>query len=128
MLSFIMEYEFRRNSLDGTLFAEFSMEHAILGRFFAERLGNDIEQCNNIIKQIEIIRANKQNDWLMHSRDLALLIDSEQVRVFAIAIDFDEDFELEESMSMYDSESEAYCGLEDFETALKSWMEFILKR
>ena len=123
-----MEYEFRRNSLDGTLFAEFSMEHAILGRFFAERLGSNIEQCHHIMKQIEVIRANKQNDWMMQSHDLALAIDSEQVRVFAIAIDFDEDFDLEDSMNMYDAESEAFCGLEDFETALKSWMEFITKR
>lgn len=61
----------------------------------------------------------------MQREDLAMVIDSEQVRVFVNAIDFDEDFELEESMSMYDAESESFCGLEDFETALKSWISFI---
>ncbi|ARD23683.1 YacL family protein [Shewanella japonica] len=120
-----MEYEFRRNSLDGTVFAEFSMEHAILGRFFAEQLATDVNRCEAILAQIELIRASKKNEWLMQREDLAMVIDSEQVRVFVNAIDFDEDFELEESMSMYDAESESFCGLEDFETALKSWISFI---
>jgi len=30
-------------------------------------------------------------------------------------------------MSLYDAESEAYCGLEDFEQALLSWQEFVQK-
>ncbi|WP_076540733.1 YacL family protein [Shewanella sp. UCD-KL21] len=122
-----MEYEFRRNSLDGTLFAEFSMEHAILGRFFAEQLGTDKSQCNDILQQIEQIRASKKADWSWQSNDLSIAIDSEQVRIYTNAIDFDEDFDLEESMNMYDAESEAFCGLEDFESALKSWIEFIAR-
>ncbi|WP_144210940.1 YacL family protein [Shewanella donghaensis] len=120
-----MEYEFRRNSLDGTVFAEFSMEHVILGRFFAEQLGTNKEQCLNILLKIEQIRASKKVDWSWQSNDLSIAIDNEQVRVYTNAIDFDEEFELEDSMNMYDAESEAFCGLEDFESALKSWIEFI---
>lgn len=120
-----MEYEFRRNSLDGTVFAEFSMEHVILGRFFAEQLGTNKDQCLNILLKIEQIRASKKADWSWQSNDLSIAIDNEQVRVYTNAIDFDEEFELEDSMNMYDAESEAFCGLEDFESALKSWIEFI---
>ncbi|PKI07210.1 hypothetical protein CXF78_06545, partial [Shewanella sp. 11B5] len=57
--------------------------------------------------------------------DLTIDIDSEQVRVFASVIDSEEEHLLEDSMSLYDAESESYCGLEDFESVLQSWLAFI---
>ena len=120
-----MEYQFRRNRLEGTVFAEFSMDHEVLGRWFAEELGDDNSRANHILTQIIMIKAGSQNHWRDIGADLTIDIDSEQVRVFANVIDFDEDYDLDEAMNLYDAESESYCGLEDFESVLQSWLAFI---
>ncbi|MBB1268602.1 YacL family protein [Shewanella sp. SR44-3] len=120
-----MEFEFRRNRLDGTVFAEFSMEHAVLGRWFAQELGKDLLSGQAILAQIQSLQAGKQAQFFQAGKDISLDMDQEQVRVFVNSIDFDEDFELDEDMSLYDMESEAFCGLEDFEQVLRSWLNFL---
>ncbi|AZG74560.1 YacL family protein [Shewanella livingstonensis] len=120
-----MEYQFRRNRLEGTVFAEFSMGHEVLGRWFAEQLGNDNRKAEYILSQIASIKKGTLNHWRDIGGDLTIDIDTEQVRVFASVIDFEEEHILEDSMSLYDAESESYCGLEDFESVLQSWIAFI---
>jgi uncharacterized protein YacL (UPF0231 family) len=39
-----------------------------------------------------------------------------------------EEFELEDALSLYEGESQALCGLDDFYTALESWRVFINDR
>lgn len=120
-----MEYQFRRNRLEGTVFAEFSMDHEVLGRWFAEELGADNNRTNDILRQIILLKTGAVNHWREVGSDLTIDIDTEQVRVFANVIDFDEQHDLDDSMNLYDAESESYCGLEDFESTLKSWLAFI---
>ncbi|MGX9460029.1 YacL family protein [Shewanella sp. A14] len=123
-----MEYQFRRNRLEGTVFAEFSMDHEVLGSWFAEELGDDINRANNILNQINSIKAGKVNHWRHVGSDLTIDMDTEQVRVFANVIDFDDEPELDDAMNLYNAESESYCGLEDFESALQSWVAFIQEK
>lgn len=120
-----MEYQFRRNRLEGNFFAEFSMDHEVLGRWFAEQLGDDNRKANYIISQIAAIKKGTLTHWRDIGGDLTIDIDTEQVRVFANVIDFDEKYQLEDAMNLYDAESESYCGLEDFESVLQSWLAFI---
>ena len=120
-----MEYQFRRNRIEGTVFAEFSMDHEVLGRWFAEELGDDNSRANNILTQIILIKTGSKNQWRHVGADLTIDIDTEQVRVFANVIDFEEEHDLDEAMNLYDAESESYCGLEDFESVLQSWLAFI---
>ena len=120
-----MEYQFRRNRLEGTVFAEFSMDHEVLGRWFAEELGDDNSRANNILTQIILIKTGGKNHWRHVGADLTIDIDTEQVRVFANVIDFEEEHDLDEAMNLYDAELESYCGLEDFESVLQSWLAFI---
>ena len=120
-----MEYQFRRNRLEGTVFAEFSMDHEVLGRWFAEELGDDNGRANHILTQIILIKTGSKNQWRHVGADLTIDIDTEQVRVFANVIDFEEEHDLDEAMNLYDAESESYCGLEDFESVLQSWLAFI---
>jgi uncharacterized protein YacL (UPF0231 family) len=120
-----MDYQFRRNRLEGTVFAEFSMDHEVLGRWFAEQLGDDNRQANYILTQIAAIKLGSIHQWRDIGGDLTIDIDTEQVRVFANVIDFDEKHQLEDAMNLYDAESESYCGLEDFEAVLQSWLAFI---
>ncbi|MBB1360723.1 YacL family protein [Shewanella sp. SR44-4] len=120
-----MEYQFRRNRLEGTVFAEFSMGHEVLGRWFAEELGDDKSKANHILAQIVLIKSGALNHLRDIGGELTIDIDFEQVRVFASVIDFEEEHLLEDSMSLYNAESESYCGLEDFESVLQSWLAFI---
>lgn len=123
-----MEYQFRRNRLEGTVFAEFSMDHEVLGSWFAEDLGDDHNRAQHILNEIMLIKTGKANHWREIGKDLTIDIDSEQVRVFANVIDFEENHDLDEAMNLYNAESESYCGLEDFESTLQSWIAFIQEK
>ncbi|MFB2778282.1 YacL family protein [Shewanella mangrovisoli] len=122
-----MEYEFRRNSLTGTYLASFSMDHEVLGQWFSEELGPELAKIQQVLDIIKEIQAGKRDSWRLIGGDLTLDLDEEQARIYANVLGFEQEYELEESMSLYDSESEAYCGLEDLEEALLSWYEFVQK-
>ncbi|QSX34432.1 YacL family protein [Shewanella avicenniae] len=123
-----MEYEFRRDIASGAPWASFSMEHQIMGQWFSEELGNDNGICEQVKRAIEQLQHGKLNDWQLVGGDLTLQMDTEQVRIYANVLDFESDADIEENMSLYDAESEAYCGLEDFEQVLDSWQRFIAER
>ncbi|WP_025819387.1 YacL family protein [Shewanella marina] len=120
-----MEYEFRRNTLTGTLLANFSMDHEVLGRWFAEELGDNDTFFQELIDAIAKISKGQMNQWRHIGSDLSIELDNEQVRVFANVLGMDEEHEFDEQMDYYDAESESFCGLEDFEQALMSWHEFV---
>ncbi|QSX29441.1 YacL family protein [Shewanella cyperi] len=120
-----MEFEFRRNSLDGSLFANFSMEHEVMGRWFCEELGEDRDGCTRLLAKVAQLQAAGHGEWRQIGRDFTLELDAEQARIFANVLGYDSLDELDEGMSMYDSESEASCGLEDFQHALESWQLFV---
>ncbi|MGL4448480.1 YacL family protein [Shewanella sp.] len=122
-----MEYEFRRNSLTGTFLACFSMDHEVMGQWFTEELAADPAKIAQVLAKVAELQAGKRDAWQLIGADLTLELDREQARVYANVLGFEQEYELEEAMSLYDAESEAYCGLEDFEQALLSWQAFILK-
>lgn len=122
-----MEYEFRRNSLTGTFLATFSMDHEVLGQWFTEELGPELAKIQQVLDVIKEIQSDKLGSWRLVGGDLTLELEREQARIFANSLGFDQEYELEEAMSLYDAESEAYCGLEDLELALLSWRQFVEK-
>jgi len=121
----IMEYEFRRNTLTGNLLADFSMGQEALGFWFVEELGGCAEQYEEICQVIAKLQLNQLIHWRRVGKALSIELDSEQVRVFANELESGEEFELEDAMSLYDGESEAFCGLDDFHVALENWRVFI---
>lgn len=123
-----MEYEFRRDTLTGNLFADFSMDQEALGFWFVEELGQCAEKYQEISQVIAQLQLNQLIHWRRVGKALSIELDSDQVRVFANELESGEEFELEDAMSFYDGESEAFCGLEDFHVALKSWRVFIEER
>ncbi len=120
-----MEYEFRRNSLDGAVMARFSMEHEVMGRWFGEELGDDKAAIGAVLEAISKIAAGSLREWHRGGREFSLDLDTEQARVYANVLGYDNQDELDEGMALYDAELEASCGLEDFEAALKSWLGFL---
>ncbi len=71
------------------------------------------------------LQSGRIREWQLIGRDLTLQLDQEQVRVYANVLEFGESQELDESLSLYDAESEAWCGLEDFQDVLESWCDFL---
>jgi uncharacterized protein YacL (UPF0231 family) len=120
-----MEYEFQRNTLTGTLLADFSVGHEVLGFWFVEELGECLEKHEELCQIIAKLQFNQLKDWRIIGNALSIELDGEQVRVFANELESGEEFELEDTLSLYDDESKAFCGLEDFHVALQSWHTFI---
>lgn len=120
-----MEYEFRRNTLTGTLVANFSMDHEIMGLWFVDELGEDAQLYQQLQNTILLLQQSAISDKRIVGKAISIELDSEQVRVFANVLEMEDEVELDESMSLYDGESEAFCGLEDFVAALESWQAFI---
>jgi len=120
-----MEYEFRRDTLTGTLVANFSMDQEALGFWLIDELGECAEKYEEICQVIAKLQFNQLKHWRMAGKALSIELDGEQVRVFANELESGEEFELEDAMSLYDGESEVFCGLEDFHVALQSWRVFI---
>lgn len=122
-----MEYDFLRNTMTGTAFARFSMDHEALGFWLSEELGDNPEKHVEICQQLEKIQSKQLSDFRLIGKTLSIEFDCEQVRVFANNIEEGEndDAEMDESMSFYDGESEAFCGLEDFYSVLINWRKFL---
>ncbi|QQX79319.1 YacL family protein [Shewanella sp. KX20019] len=122
-----MEYDFLRNTITGTAFARFSMDHEALGFWLSEELGDNAEKYVDICQQIALLQSSQLSEWRLIGKALSIELDNEQVRVFAnnIAEGEDDEAEMDESMSFYDGESEAFCGLEDFYAVLVNWRKFL---
>ncbi|QFU21503.1 YacL family protein [Shewanella eurypsychrophilus] len=120
-----MEYEFRRNTMTGTVIASFSMDHEVLGFWFAEELGENQDKFDELVNVIEQMQQGAISEWRWIGKGLSLELDGEQARIFANELEDGEEYEFEEDMSLYNGESEAFCGLEDFQAALISWREFL---
>ncbi|QLE84372.1 MULTISPECIES: YacL family protein [Shewanella] len=120
-----MEYDFRRNTMTGTLVANFSMDHEILGFWFVEELGEDKQKLQQILTAIAQLQQGSLHSWSLVGRGVSVSMDQEQVRVFANEMDMEEEPQFDEAFSLYTGESEAHCGLEDYLYALQSWQEFV---
>lgn len=120
-----MEYEFRRNTMTGTVIASFSMDHEVLGFWFVEVLGENQDKYSELCKVIEQLQQGTLSQWRWIGKALSLELDTEEARIFANELEDGEEHEFEEDMSLYNGESEAFCGLEDFQAALFSWRAFL---
>ena len=99
-----MEYEFRRNSLTGTFLASFSMDHEVLGQWFTEELGTELAKIQQVLSVIKEIQADKRGSWRLVGNDFTLELEREQARVFANTLGFEQEYELEEAMSLRSEE------------------------
>lgn len=120
-----MEYEFRRNGLDGSLLARFSMEHEVMGRWFGEELCDNQAAISEVLMAIEALIGGSMTEWRRTGREFSVELDTEQARVYANVLGLGQDEELDEGLALYDSELEAGCGLEDLQRALLSWQQFL---
>ncbi|MDW6003047.1 YacL family protein [Vibrio mangrovi] len=119
-----MEFEFRKNILLGEYYASFNMEHAVISRFLEDEMGSDRTMIEQILQLLQSAYQNQLAEQVWHGREISLKILDGEVTVFENTLmhlnhnDFEEEFEL------YESESIATCGLDDFESVLIQWQQF----
>ncbi|MBY5993045.1 YacL family protein [Ferrimonas balearica] len=121
-----MEYEFRRE-LGGQPVALMSMGHEALGRFLSEECQGS-EMLGRLHSAMAAIRQGQQRECQLTGAEQSLVLTEEWVRVADHALGQVNGTELDPELSFYDAESEALCGLEDFERLLDSWQAFLAGR
>ena len=121
-----MDYEFRKNLIEGGYSARFSMEHQLLARWVIEDLGTDVARIDDLLRQIA---AHQQGGTNIEQRgqEMTLIIESNEVTVQANDLFSEQEFDLEPDMELYNLESIAEWGVEDFMAMLHSWRAFFYR-
>ncbi|MGL4380077.1 MAG: YacL family protein [Vibrio sp.] len=123
-----MEFEFIKNTLLGEYAVRCSMEHQIVGRWLQEEIGQDQGKLKQIFALIEQAADSPSQEWLWTGREISLMVQGDEITVQDNALAYDAEHELESDFFLYDSESIAACGREDFLALLTQWQSFIPPR
>lgn len=121
-----MDYEFKKNTLDGSYHAIFSMGHEALGRWLIEEVGKDFSKIDTILAQISALK-NSTREWRLLGDDLTLSLQDNEALVQANYLFSEDDTELDEDMNFYDDECMSLCGFEDLEQMLSAWRAFVTR-
>ncbi len=121
-----MEYEFRRE-LGGQPLVLMSMGHEALGRYLTEEC-QDAEALMRLRNALAQIRHGQRREWVLNGAEQSLLITPDSVLVRDHVLGQSNGVDMDPDLDFYDAESEALCGLEDFELLLDSWQAFLAGR
>ena len=121
-----MDYDFKKNTLDGSYHAVFSMGHEALGRWLVEEIGKDFEKMDAVMSQLGALK-NSTQEWRIIGDELTLILQDNEAVIQAIYMFSEDDTELEDNMDFYDEEAVAVCGFEDFAQVLTAWRAFVTR-
>ncbi len=120
-----MDYEFKKNTLDGSYYCHCSMDHEIVGRWLQEEISKQPENIAQVTALIDSAIASPAKEFTLLGREISLMICGDEVTVQDNALlhgyEPDEDSEFE----LYECESVASCGLEDFQQLIAQWQLFV---
>jgi len=119
-----MNYQFIRDQ-NGSPIAKFEMGSEVFSQWFSDELGRDKQKLDAIFEAIKQLDSKQIKEFELAGNELNLIMDADEVEVRSKFIDADAPDELPEGTEVYDQESIAGCGLEDFAQVLKSWQAFI---
>ena len=121
-----MDYDFTFDEYDKPI-AEFSMGHEAIGSWFNDELGTNQQRIEELVDILEQLVNRRIQQRQVDGTEYQLRMNQEDVEVRALSLGMEvDDEELPENTNLYDNESYAECGLEDFQQVLISWQEFIL--
>ena len=123
-----MEFEFKTDYLNDSFRAEFSMGHEAVGHWLVAELGTTTADIEQLLIQLDEIKQQENVETLIEGRDFSLQLTPQDVTVKANSLHLEAAIPEGEDLVHYDDESFAECGIEDFETMLHSWLEFIVNR
>ncbi|WP_086981598.1 YacL family protein [Vibrio aphrogenes] len=119
-----MDFEFKKNTLDGSYRVEFSSGHEAIGHWLIEEIGADLGKLEYVLQQIGA-QKNINKEWRLLGQEWSLFIEQNEVHISSNHLLTIDDEELSDDLSAYDEESQSWCGIEDFEQVLHSWCAFI---
>lgn len=120
-----MDYEFKKNTLDGSYYCSFSMGHEIIGRWLQEEISHDSQKVDHVLQAIHQAEQAPSQEQVVEGREISLMILTDEVTVQANVLSHEDELESESDFDFYDCESTASCGLEDFKQMIAQWCEFI---
>ena len=123
-----MEFEFKTDYLNDSFRAEFSMGHEAVGHWLVGELGSDIAEIKALLDRLAIIKTQENTETFIEGREFSITITPQDITIKAHVLHLEAEIPEGEDMSHYDDESFAECGIEDFETMLESWIEFIVNK
>ncbi|EKO3486939.1 YacL family protein [Vibrio fluvialis] len=120
-----MEFEFTKNTLLGEYYVTCSMEHQIVARWLQEEVAQDRTKIEQVLALLEKAHQYPAQEWQFAGREISVMICGDEVTVQDNALNYGHDVEFESEFELYESESVAQCGLEDFESLLIQWQDFL---
>lgn len=122
-----MDYEFRRNTFDNTLHAQFSMGHEAIGRWLLDELGTSQQIIDDVVLNLKQVIDNG-GEWRRAGRVFHFQVTQEAALIQANVLSEDIDEEMpEKDFHVYDEESHSLCGPEDLLFALEAWQDFLVR-
>ncbi|WP_087016554.1 YacL family protein [Thaumasiovibrio subtropicus] len=126
-----MEYEFKKNTLDGSYNASFSMGHEVLGRWLTDELGTQAPVITAMSEALQSVGVTEQ-EWRHLGKHYTVIMQSGEVTVVANMLlqgetELDE-LHQQQDLGFYDDEQIALCGLEDLLRMLDDWCAFVRSR
>ncbi|TVO35453.1 YacL family protein [Vibrio algivorus] len=125
-----MDFEFKKNTLDGSYRVVFSSGHEAIGHWLIEEIGTNTAKLDSVLQQIGAQR-NINQEWRLLGQDWSLFLEQNEVHITSNHLLSLEDEasiykeEIDDDLSAYNEESESWCGIEDFEQVLHSWRAFV---
>lgn len=120
-----MEYDFTYDQ-KGQPQAEFSMDHELMGQWFTDELGQNIQQSQTLIDAIEELEFTNFGEKIIQGKNLTLTLTPHEVVIAGEEFDDHQDQQLADH-GLDGMEDKAECGLQDFKSALLDWKDFITK-
>jgi uncharacterized protein YacL (UPF0231 family) len=101
------------------------MGHEVIGRWLEQEIYTDSESIKSLLDVIERVKTEKRQEYSHLGKEISLSISRDEVTVQENALANQGDSLQESEFDYYDCESDAGCGLEDFEQLIRSWCDFI---
>ena len=122
---FLMEFEFIRNTLMGEYYVKSSMGHEVVGRWLQEEVGKNIEILTQVEQLISNARTCPQREHILEGTEISLCIEGDEVCITENTLGLVSDQVLDSEFELYESESSACCGIEDFCDLIEQWRAFL---
>lgn len=107
--------------------AQLSMDHEAFGLWLTDEISDDQTNLSAVLAAVDAILNGQRSDYEAQGHDFTLLLSRDDARVIANTLLDDHTAEelQDEDLDIYDAESHAECGLEDFRDLLIEWRDFL---
>lgn len=116
-----MDYQFILHS--GKILAKCSMGHEAVAAWLNSEVRSDPTLVSTVLEKLHQAQTSSAEIKLV-GKEYGLFINADEVMIRANNLDIESQESLDDDFHYYDSESIAFCGLEDFERFLQSYLAF----